>query len=127
VSVEGLDETVGTAHRVAAAAAEASEAPQLSPRLHSSSPQQDPSHSTPTHNTTTIKQSLKPRKGRPNHKPNVTAALFTWLSLHEAHPYPSESEKVELAGSTGLSLCQINGMFFNFLWSVFYSCVHIGD
>ncbi|KAI9344369.1 homeobox KN domain-containing protein [Obelidium mucronatum] len=52
-------------------------------------------------------------KSRPNHKPNITARLFKWLMEHQHEPYPSEEEKKDMAGDTGLTMNQINDWFIN--------------
>ncbi|KAI9324904.1 homeobox KN domain-containing protein, partial [Zopfochytrium polystomum] len=50
---------------------------------------------------------------RPNHKPHVTATLFTWLMKNKQDPYPGESEKKMLAEETGLTMNQVNDWFIN--------------
>ncbi|XP_072990247.1 homeobox protein knotted-1-like 4 [Typha latifolia] len=39
--------------------------------------------------------------------------LFKWWEMHYKWPYPSETQKVALAESTGLELKQINNWFIN--------------
>ncbi|KAJ3106515.1 hypothetical protein HDU97_006108 [Phlyctochytrium planicorne] len=52
-------------------------------------------------------------KSRPNHRPDVTASLFSWLMENQSDPYPSEEVKRNLAASTGLRMNQINDWFIN--------------
>ncbi|KAJ3197159.1 hypothetical protein HK101_005676 [Irineochytrium annulatum] len=52
-------------------------------------------------------------KTRPNHRPDVTASLFSWLMDHQSDPYPSDEVKKNLAKTTGLRLNQINDWFIN--------------
>ncbi|KAI9337878.1 hypothetical protein DFJ73DRAFT_962238 [Zopfochytrium polystomum] len=50
---------------------------------------------------------------RPNHKPEVTAVLYRWLSENRHDPYPGETEKRVLAEGTGLTINQVNDWFIN--------------
>ncbi|KAJ3215850.1 hypothetical protein HDU67_010270 [Dinochytrium kinnereticum] len=52
-------------------------------------------------------------KSRPNHRPDVTASLFSWLMENQQDPYPSEEVKKSLAAATGLRMNQINDWFIN--------------
>lgn len=52
----------------------------------------------------------KKRGNLPKHATNI---LKTWLFSNFLHPYPSESEKLELSQQTGLTITQINNWFIN--------------
>jgi len=52
-------------------------------------------------------------KKRGNLPKNATNTLKNWLFQHFLHPYPSEDEKRELSGQTGLTITQINNWFIN--------------
>jgi len=52
-------------------------------------------------------------KKRGNLPKHATNTLKTWLFSNFLHPYPSESEKLELSQQTGLSITQINNWFIN--------------
>jgi hypothetical protein len=55
---------------------------------------------------------LKAKK-RGNLPKNATNILKTWLFQHFLHPYPSEEEKRDLSGQTGLTMTQLNNWFIN--------------
>ncbi|KAI9335164.1 hypothetical protein DFJ73DRAFT_852052 [Zopfochytrium polystomum] len=50
---------------------------------------------------------------RLNYSASVRGILLAWLNLNRHDPYPSESEKKELARRTGLSMQQVNNWFIN--------------
>ncbi|KAJ3118803.1 hypothetical protein HDU96_008527 [Phlyctochytrium bullatum] len=58
-------------------------------------------------------ESSSKTKSRPNHRPDVTASLFSWLMENQGNPYPSEEVKKSLAAATGLRMNQINDWFIN--------------
>ncbi|KAM8842848.1 homeobox protein Meis1a isoform 2-T2 [Synchiropus picturatus] len=43
----------------------------------------------------------------------ATNLLRAWLFQHLTHPYPSEEQKRQLAGDTGLTILQVNNWFIN--------------
>jgi hypothetical protein len=53
------------------------------------------------------------RRRRGNLPKMATTQLKDWLFQHLSHPYPSEDEKRELSGKTGLSVNQISNWFIN--------------
>ncbi|GJN23734.1 hypothetical protein PR202_gb11410 [Eleusine coracana subsp. coracana] len=55
-------------------------------------------------------QAWRPLRGLPE---GSVAVLRAWLFDHFLHPYPSDSEKLRLAVSTGLSRGQISNWFIN--------------
>ncbi|TVU45697.1 hypothetical protein EJB05_05193, partial [Eragrostis curvula] len=55
-------------------------------------------------------QEWRPLRGLPE---GSVAVLRAWLFNHFLHPYPSDSEKLRLAVSTGLSRGQISNWFIN--------------
>ncbi|KAK3149722.1 hypothetical protein QOZ80_3AG0221560 [Eleusine coracana subsp. coracana] len=55
-------------------------------------------------------QAWRPLRGLPE---GSVAVLRVWLFDHFLHPYPSDSEKLRLAVSTGLSRGQISNWFIN--------------
>jgi hypothetical protein len=52
----------------------------------------------------------KKRGNLPKHATNI---LKAWLFSNFLHPYPSETEKLELSQQTGLTITQINNWFIN--------------
>ncbi|KAK4348585.1 hypothetical protein RND71_031340 [Anisodus tanguticus] len=60
-----------------------------------------------------LKQELSKKKKKGKLPKDARQKLLTWWELHYKWPYPSESEKVALAESTGLDQKQINNWFIN--------------
>ncbi|CAA7046462.1 unnamed protein product [Microthlaspi erraticum] len=60
-----------------------------------------------------LKQELSKKKKKGKLPKEARQKLLTWWDLHYKWPYPSESEKVALAESTGLDQKQINNWFIN--------------
>ncbi|KAK9756520.1 hypothetical protein RND81_01G103500 [Saponaria officinalis] len=60
-----------------------------------------------------LKQELSKKKKKGKLPNDARQKLLTWWELHYKWPYPSESEKVALAESTGLDQKQINNWFIN--------------
>jgi len=53
------------------------------------------------------------KRGRGTLKKESVDVLKQWLFSHFSHPYPSEDEKIALAGETGLKPIQVNYWFIN--------------
>ncbi|GKV20000.1 hypothetical protein SLEP1_g30184 [Rubroshorea leprosula] len=60
-----------------------------------------------------LKQELSKKKKKGKLPKEARQKLLNWWELHYKWPYPSESEKVALAESTGLDQKQINNWFIN--------------
>ncbi|GER40223.1 homeobox protein knotted-1-like 1 [Striga asiatica] len=60
-----------------------------------------------------LKQELSKKKKKGKLPKDARQKLINWWELHYKWPYPSESEKVALAESTGLDQKQINNWFIN--------------
>ncbi|XP_019437866.1 PREDICTED: homeobox protein knotted-1-like 2 isoform X2 [Lupinus angustifolius] len=60
-----------------------------------------------------LKQELSKKKKKGKLPKDARQKLLSWWELHYKWPYPSESEKVTLAESTGLDQKQINNWFIN--------------
>uniref|UniRef100_A0A0D9VYH8 Homeobox domain-containing protein n=1 Tax=Leersia perrieri TaxID=77586 RepID=A0A0D9VYH8_9ORYZ len=60
-----------------------------------------------------LKQELSKKKKKGKLPKDARQQLLSWWELHYKWPYPSESQKVALAESTGLDLKQINNWFIN--------------
>ena len=60
-----------------------------------------------------LKQELSKKKKKGKLPKDARQQLLNWWELHYKWPYPSESQKVALAESTGLDLKQINNWFIN--------------
>lgn len=60
-----------------------------------------------------LKQELSKKKKKGKLPKEARQKLLSWWELHYKWPYPSESEKVALAESTGLDQKQINNWFIN--------------
>ncbi|KAG8499282.1 hypothetical protein CXB51_005788 [Gossypium anomalum] len=60
-----------------------------------------------------LKQELSKKKKKGKLPKESRQKLLTWWELHYKWPYPSETEKVALAESTGLDQKQINNWFIN--------------
>ncbi|XP_054819458.1 homeotic protein knotted-1-like [Prosopis cineraria] len=60
-----------------------------------------------------LKQELSKKRKKGKLPKDARQQLLTWWELHYKWPYPSESEKVALAESTGLDQKQINNWFIN--------------
>ncbi|XP_010530388.1 PREDICTED: homeobox protein knotted-1-like 1 [Tarenaya hassleriana] len=60
-----------------------------------------------------LKQELSKKKKKGKLPKEARQKLLTWWELHYKWPYPTESEKVALAESTGLDQKQINNWFIN--------------
>ncbi|KAE9586867.1 putative transcription factor Homeodomain-TALE-KNOX family [Lupinus albus] len=60
-----------------------------------------------------LKQELSKKKKKGKLPKDARQKLLSWWELHYKWPYPSESEKVALAESTGLDQKQINNWFIN--------------
>ncbi|TYH83134.1 hypothetical protein ES332_D02G111100v1 [Gossypium tomentosum] len=60
-----------------------------------------------------LKQELSKKKKKGKLPKESSQKLLTWWELHYKWPYPSETEKVALAESTGLDQKQINNWFIN--------------
>nr|XP_011460278.1 PREDICTED: homeobox protein knotted-1-like 4 [Fragaria vesca subsp. vesca] len=65
-------------------------------------------------NLGSLKQELKLKKRRKGKLPDeARQQLFDWWNRHYKWPYPSESQKLALAESTGLDQKQIKNWFVN--------------
>lgn len=53
------------------------------------------------------------KKKRPNLPVHAKDILSTWFREHVDHPYPTQSEKMELSELTGLSLQKVDNWFIN--------------
>ncbi|XP_062212267.1 homeotic protein knotted-1-like [Phragmites australis] len=60
-----------------------------------------------------LKQELSKKKKKGKLPKDARQQLLSWWDLHYKWPYPSETQKVALAESTGLDLKQINNWFIN--------------
>ncbi|XP_078442445.1 homeobox protein knotted-1-like 2 [Wolffia australiana] len=60
-----------------------------------------------------LKQEFSKKKKKGKLPKEARQKLLNWWELHYKWPYPSESEKVALADSTGLDQKQINNWFIN--------------
>ncbi|KAJ8480373.1 hypothetical protein OPV22_024100 [Ensete ventricosum] len=60
-----------------------------------------------------LRQELSKKKKKGKLPKDARQKLLNWWQLHYKWPYPSETEKVELAESTGLDQKQINNWFIN--------------
>ncbi|RLN40742.1 homeotic protein knotted-1 [Panicum miliaceum] len=60
-----------------------------------------------------LKQELSKKKKKGKLPKEARQQLLGWWDLHYKWPYPSETQKVALAESTGLDLKQINNWFIN--------------
>ncbi|XP_073006246.1 homeobox protein rough sheath 1-like isoform X2 [Typha latifolia] len=60
-----------------------------------------------------LRQELSKKKKKGKLPKDARAKLLKWWELHYKWPYPSETEKVALAESTGLDQKQINNWFIN--------------
>ncbi|KAH7673641.1 Transcription factor MEIS1 and related HOX domain proteins protein [Dioscorea alata] len=60
-----------------------------------------------------LRQELSKKKKKGKLPKEARQKLLNWWELHYKWPYPSESEKVALADSTGLDQKQINNWFIN--------------
>ncbi|KAL8145359.1 homeotic protein knotted-1-like [Apium graveolens] len=60
-----------------------------------------------------LKQELSKKKKKGKLPKDARQKLLSWWDLHYKWPYPSETEKVALAESTGLDQKQINNWFIN--------------
>ncbi|KAG2666139.1 hypothetical protein I3843_15G038200 [Carya illinoinensis] len=60
-----------------------------------------------------LKQELSKKKKKAKLPKEARQKLLSWWELHYKWPYPSETEKVALAESTGLDQKQINNWFIN--------------
>ncbi|KAK8696448.1 hypothetical protein V6N13_001583 [Hibiscus sabdariffa] len=60
-----------------------------------------------------LKQELSKKKKKGKLPKEARQKLLSWWELHYKWPYPSETEKVALAESTGLDQKQINNWFIN--------------
>ncbi|XP_062214716.1 homeotic protein knotted-1 [Phragmites australis] len=60
-----------------------------------------------------LKQELSKKKKKGKLPKEARQQLLSWWDLHYKWPYPSETQKVALAESTGLDLKQINNWFIN--------------
>ncbi|CAL9102301.1 unnamed protein product [Musa textilis] len=60
-----------------------------------------------------LRQELSKKKKKGKLPKDARQKLLNWWHLHYKWPYPSETEKVELAESTGLDQKQINNWFIN--------------
>ncbi|XP_023536402.1 homeobox protein knotted-1-like 2 [Cucurbita pepo subsp. pepo] len=60
-----------------------------------------------------LKQELSKKKKKGKLPKDARQKLLNWWELHYKWPYPSETEKVALAESTGLDQKQINNWFIN--------------
>ncbi|KAK7311401.1 hypothetical protein RJT34_09531 [Clitoria ternatea] len=60
-----------------------------------------------------LKQEISKKKKKGKLPKDARQKLLTWWELHYKWPYPTESEKVALAESTGLDQKQINNWFIN--------------
>eukprot|EP01018_Ginkgo_biloba_P006675 Gb_14469 [translate_table: standard] len=62
---------------------------------------------------TSLKQEFLKKKKKGKLPKDARQKLLDWWNLHYKWPYPSETEKVALAESTGLDQKQINNWFIN--------------
>ncbi|OAY80978.1 Homeobox protein knotted-1-like 2, partial [Ananas comosus] len=60
-----------------------------------------------------LRQELSKKKKKGKLPKDARQKLLSWWELHYKWPYPSETEKVALAESTGLDQKQINNWFIN--------------
>ncbi|KAL6843626.1 hypothetical protein ACP4OV_026688 [Aristida adscensionis] len=60
-----------------------------------------------------LKQELSKKKKKGKLPKEARQQLLNWWDMHYKWPYPSESQKVALAETTGLDLKQINNWFIN--------------
>ncbi|KAK4782517.1 hypothetical protein SAY86_016619 [Trapa natans] len=60
-----------------------------------------------------LKQELSKKRKKGKLPKEARQKLLTWWEMHYKWPYPSESEKLALAESTGLNQKQINNWFIN--------------
>jgi homeobox protein Meis2 len=60
-----------------------------------------------------LKQELSKKKKKGKLPKEARQQLLSWWEIHYKWPYPSETQKVALAESTGLDLKQINNWFIN--------------
>ncbi|KAL6012818.1 hypothetical protein ACLOJK_003307 [Asimina triloba] len=60
-----------------------------------------------------LRQELSKKKKKGKLPKDARQKLLNWWELHYKWPYPSETEKVALAESTGLDQKQINNWFIN--------------
>ncbi|RVX22497.1 Homeobox protein knotted-1-like 2 [Vitis vinifera] len=60
-----------------------------------------------------LKQELSKKKKKGKLPKDARQKLLNWWELHYKWPYPSETEKVALAETTGLDQKQINNWFIN--------------
>ncbi|KAJ3672824.1 hypothetical protein LUZ60_006198 [Juncus effusus] len=60
-----------------------------------------------------LRRELSKKKKKNKLPKEARARLLSWWDLHNKWPYPSETEKIELAQSTGLDQKQINNWFIN--------------
>ncbi|CAN6322760.1 unnamed protein product [Urochloa humidicola] len=60
-----------------------------------------------------LKQELSKKKKKGKLPKEARQQLLNWWEIHYKWPYPSETQKVALAESTGLDLKQINNWFIN--------------
>ncbi|RRT66054.1 hypothetical protein B296_00028317 [Ensete ventricosum] len=60
-----------------------------------------------------LRQQLSKKKKKEKLPKDARQKLLHWWELHYTWPYPSETEKVALAESTGLDQKQINNWFIN--------------
>ncbi|KAG6784407.1 hypothetical protein POTOM_008013 [Populus tomentosa] len=60
-----------------------------------------------------LKQELSKKKKKGKLPKEARQKLLSWWELHYKWPYPSETEKVALAETTGLDQKQINNWFIN--------------
>ncbi|CAN6441543.1 unnamed protein product [Victoria cruziana] len=60
-----------------------------------------------------LRQELSKKKKKGNLPKDARQKLLNWWEMHYKWPYPSETEKVALAESTGLDQKHINNWFIN--------------
>ncbi|KAJ4815109.1 Homeobox protein knotted-1-like 1 [Rhynchospora pubera] len=60
-----------------------------------------------------LKQELSKKKKKGKLPKDARQQLLSWWEMHYKWPYPSETQKMALAESTGLDLKQINNWFIN--------------
>ncbi|KAJ0106159.1 hypothetical protein Patl1_18067 [Pistacia atlantica] len=61
----------------------------------------------------TLKHEFSKKKKKGKLPKEARQILFDWWSVHNKWPYPTESDKIQLAESTGLDQRQINNWFIN--------------